>query len=95
MADEEIVKQLRGLVDDALAATDQEPLGLELPQDVFLPDVIDSLAIATLIALIEDRWDFEVDDEDIDPEVFETLSSVADYIEGRLDPGSEDEAAQR
>ncbi len=85
MPDAQIIGVLRKLLDEALLATDQEPLGAELETDVFLPDVVDSLVIGTMIVLIEERWDLDVDEEDIDPEVFNSLSSVADFVAQHLD----------
>lgn len=85
MNTDEIRAALFPLIEEALAATDQEPLGdVDESQDLFLPDVLDSVALATLIVLIEEEYDIEIDDEEIDPEQFQTLASIAQLIETKI-----------
>lgn len=47
-----------------------------------LPE-LDSLALVELITVIEDRFDLEIDEEDITAEVFGTVDSLAGYIDSR------------
>lgn len=44
-----------------------------------LPE-LDSMAVAELLAAIEERFAVEIDDADIDAEVFETLGSLAAFV---------------
>lgn len=82
---DQLNRELFELIDEALIATDQEPIG-HIPEgeELFLPDAIESVTLATLITLIEERFDIEFDDEDLDPEAFETISSIADLVRERL-----------
>jgi acyl carrier protein len=45
---------------------------------------LDSLALVELITALEVRFGFEMDDEDISAEVFESVGSLAAHIEQRL-----------
>ena len=49
-----------------------------------LPE-LDSLAVAEVLAAIEERFGFEVDDADVTVDMFETVGTLAAYIEaGRI-----------
>ena len=69
------------LVDAARAATDGDVLTEPLDATSFLPEVLDSLALMALIGLVEDTWGFEVDDDEIDPAVFRTVQSLAEFVD--------------
>ena len=45
--------------------------------------LIDSAGIFSLVALLESEFNITVPDEDIVPEHFETVKSVAAYVESR------------
>jgi acyl carrier protein len=47
-----------------------------------LPE-LDSLALVELITAIEERFDFEMDEDDITADVFGTVASLAGYIDER------------
>jgi acyl carrier protein len=47
-----------------------------------LPE-LDSLALVELITVIEDRFGFEIDEDDITAEVFGTVGSLAAHVESR------------
>lgn len=46
-------------------------------------DVVDSLGIFKIIGFLEDEFDIEVDDEELVPENFETINSIAALISGK------------
>ena len=48
-----------------------------------LPE-LDSLALVELITVLEDRFGFEMDEDDINAEVFESVGSLAEYVRGQL-----------
>jgi acyl carrier protein len=48
-----------------------------------LPE-LDSMAVVTVITAIEDRFDIIVDDDDISAETFETVGSLAEFVDGKL-----------
>ena len=47
-----------------------------------LPE-LDSLAIVQVVTEIEDRFGFEFSEEDITGDVFETVGSLAAYVDGK------------
>ena len=48
-----------------------------------LPE-LDSLALVELITVLEDRFGFEMDEDDINAEVFESVGSLAEYVGAQL-----------
>ncbi|MFE3999801.1 acyl carrier protein [Nocardioides sp. YIM B13467] len=48
-----------------------------------LPE-LDSLALVELITVLEDRFGFEMDEDDINAEVFESVGSLAAYVRAQL-----------
>lgn len=47
-----------------------------------LPE-LDSLAVLELVTSIEDRFDITIDDEEFSGEIFETLGSLAAFVEAK------------
>lgn len=64
-------------------------LGIEERRDSLGPDTelfgsmpeLDSLAVLELVTTLEEVFDLTVDDADIDGEVFETVGSLAAFVE--------------
>lgn len=44
----------------------------------------DSMAVVTVVTALEERFDIEVDDEEITAETFETLGSLTRFVETKL-----------
>ena len=62
-------------IEDRIASMDAStPLLGELPE-------LDSLAVVEIVVGIEDRFDFQVDITDLTAEVFETLGSLAAFVD--------------
>jgi acyl carrier protein len=47
-----------------------------------LPE-LDSMAVVELVAALEARFDITIDDDDISAELFETLGSLASFVDAR------------
>jgi acyl carrier protein len=47
-----------------------------------LPE-LDSMAVATVLTALEDRFGILIDDEDVTADMFETVGTLARYIESR------------
>jgi acyl carrier protein len=45
---------------------------------------LDSMAVVELAAALEERFDIVVDDDDVTGEVFETLGTLAAFVEAKL-----------
>lgn len=44
----------------------------------------DSMAIVTLLTTLEENFGFEVDDDEISAEVFETFGSLVSFVESKV-----------
>ena len=60
--------------------------GDSLKDDTSMLDkgIVDSTGVLELVLFVEEEFGFEVDDEDITPDNFDTLNNLADYIEKKL-----------
>lgn len=47
----------------------------------------DSMAVVSIITALEDHFGFAVDDDEIDASVFETVGSIVQFVEGKLQAG--------
>ena len=56
---------------------------LELPENARLFDDLglDSTSVIELLMALEDTINLEVDPDELEPEIFQTVGSLADYIE--------------
>jgi len=45
---------------------------------------LDSMAVVALITMLEERFGFTVEDDEIDGAVFATLGSLLDFVEDKL-----------
>jgi len=45
----------------------------------------DSMAVVSVITALEENYGFEVDDDEIDGGVFETIGSLADFVNHKLE----------
>jgi acyl carrier protein len=44
----------------------------------------DSMAVVSILTAIEEKFDFFVDDDEIDAEIFETVSSLVAFVEKKI-----------
>lgn len=84
----ETVQAVGAVLAEALMLTDDVAAGLapETPLFGHLPE-LDSMAVATVLTALEDRFHILIDDEDVSAEMFETLGGLAAFIEARLAQG--------
>jgi acyl carrier protein len=45
---------------------------------------LDSMAVVTVLTMIEEEFDIDIDDEDVSAEIFATVGSLADFVEEKL-----------
>lgn len=45
---------------------------------------LDSMAVVNILTALEERFDFIVDDDEIDASVFESVGSLVDFVESKL-----------
>lgn len=51
-----------------------------------LPE-LDSFGVVQLVAAIEDRFDIQIDDDEFGAELFETVGTLAAFVDGKLAAG--------
>ncbi len=51
--------------------------------------LIDSTGILEVVTFLEDKYELEVDDDDLTPENFDTVGNIATYVTGKLSAGGE------
>ena len=56
---------------------EQTPLLDNLPE-------LDSMAVATVIAAVEDRFGFHIEDDELSASVFKTVGTLADFVDSKL-----------
>lgn len=63
----------------------QSPEVLQAGTELFgaLPE-LDSFGVVQLVAAIEERFDITIDDDEFGAELFETLGSLADFVDAKL-----------
>lgn len=63
----------------------QKPEDLQPATALFgsLPE-LDSFGVVALVAAIEDKFDITIDDDEFGADLFETLGTLSDFIEGKL-----------
>ena len=74
---------------DGVRAVLTETLGIEDRAGTLDPETqlfgsipeLDSLAVVEVITALEDRFDFQIDDDEFSGDVFETVGSLADFVE--------------
>ncbi len=66
-----------GIEDRAAAIEASTPLFGGLPE-------LDSLAVLELVTAIEDEFDITIDDEEFSGDIFETLGSLAAFVDQKL-----------
>jgi acyl carrier protein len=66
-----------GIEDRASSITPEMPLFGSIPE-------LDSLAVVGVVTSLEERFGFQIDDDDFSGDVFETVGSLAEFVEQRL-----------
>ena len=70
----EVLVEVLGIEDRADSLQESTPLFGSLPE-------LDSLAVLELITALEERYGFEVDDADFTGEIFETVGTLAAFVD--------------
>ena len=72
-----IVVTTLGIEDRAATLTASSPLFGAVPE-------LDSLGVLEVVTNLESHFDITIDDEEFSGEIFETLGSLAQFVEGKL-----------
>ncbi|MFI0141926.1 phosphopantetheine-binding protein [Streptomyces luteogriseus] len=77
----EIIEQIRLALGSAL---EREPADLSESTTLFEELAVDSTGVLELLLALEDALVLEIDPEALEPEVFETVGTLADYVESMV-----------
>ena len=72
----DVVVETLGIQDRASTLDASTPLFGAMPE-------LDSLAVLELVSALEDRFGIVVEDEEFGGEIFETIGSLADFVDGK------------
>lgn len=80
----DIQTQMRALLRDVLGLSQQQVDGFDAQTPLFgaLPE-LDSMAVATLLTEMEDRFDILIEDEDIDGDTFESFGTLVAFAQAK------------
>lgn len=70
------------LQERALARADKQTIGADEP--LLDSGVLDSASILELVSFLEDRFGISIEDDELVPEHFETIDTVAKLVETKL-----------
>lgn len=73
----DVIVTTLGIEDRADTLDADTPLFGSLPE-------LDSLAVVELTAALEERFDFVVDDEEFNGEIFETVGTLAEFVDAKV-----------
>jgi len=72
-----VLRATLNLGDRASVLTEASPLLGGLPE-------FDSMAVVTVVTMIEDEFGITVDDDELSADVFATVGSLCQFVEGKL-----------
>ncbi|MGL1832964.1 acyl carrier protein [Rhodocyclaceae bacterium SMB388] len=80
----DIRKEVLSIIDDVLSLNGRAAnFGNDTPLLGAIPE-LDSMAVVGLINMLEERFGFFVDDDEIDGATFETVGTLVEFVESKL-----------
>ena len=80
----DIQKEVLSVLDETLSLHGQSAtFSADTPLLGAIPE-IDSMAVVSILTALEERFDFIVDDDEIDGTVFETVGALVQFVEQKL-----------
>ena len=86
---DQIVEDVAATLVDALSLTPDVAEGLTRETLLFgsLPE-LDSMAVATVLTALEDRFGILIDDDEVSGELFESVGTLSDFVSAKLGAAS-------
>jgi acyl carrier protein len=79
-----IEKDVLAVLDEALGLRGRAAtFNAETPLLGALPE-LDSMAVVTVITMLEERFNFVVEDDDLDAQTFETVGTIVAFVDRNL-----------
>ena len=79
-----MVDDIRKILRDTLQLGDRaNQLTASSPLLGAVPE-FDSMAVVTVLTMVEEEFGIEIDDDEVSADVFETVGSLADFVSGKV-----------
>lgn len=80
----DVQKEVLGILDEVLRLNGRaREMDRQTPLLGAVPE-LDSMAVVTVITTLEDRFGFTIDDDELDASNFETVGTLADFVQTKL-----------
>jgi acyl carrier protein len=80
----QIIDKVKLVLRDSLQLGDRVALfDAETPLFGSLPE-LDSMAVVNVVTALEERFGFEIEDDEINAETFETVGSLSAFVAGKM-----------
>lgn len=80
----DVVREVKRVLDEVLSLGGQAVRFTRETHLLGSVPQLDSMAVVTLIATLEERFGIVVDDEDIDGDTFATVGALADFVSDKI-----------
>ena len=80
-----MIDSIRSILRDTLQIGSQADAFTESTQLLGAIPELDSMAVVTVLTMIEEEFDIEIEDDDISAEVFETVGSLMEFVAKKTD----------
>ncbi len=77
-----IEDEIRKCIEDTFILDGEDHFGDE--DSLLEKGVIDSTGVLELVALIEEKYDFKIKDEEISPENLDSIKNISQFIQSKL-----------
>lgn len=74
----EVLRDTLQLAERADALQKHTPLMGAVPE-------FDSMAVVTVLTMVEEQFDIEIEDDEVTAEIFETVGTLCDFVAGKVD----------
>ena len=78
-----LVVELKQLLQESLQLDDVQNWELDTEILGAVPE-FDSMAIVTVLTMVEENYGVAIEDDEVSAEIFETLGSLTEFVEGLL-----------
>jgi len=80
-----VAATVRGVLADVLALPPETAAALDRDSRLFgaLPE-LDSMAVAALLAELEDRLGIQIDDDEVDADLFATFGALVAFVQAKV-----------
>jgi len=80
-----MVEEIKNILRDTLQLGERaDSLDASSPLLGAIPE-FDSMAVVTVLTMVEDEYGLEIEDDEVSAEVFETVGSLADFVSSKVD----------